>query len=231
MKNSSLFRRTVPKPKIRPIQSELDILAKYREQLQRYDAIDREIEALDLGNTFYWYFRLTSLILVAEATFDRLLGSHLPPNTPRPTIVFCNRSTGGYYNSRTHTIGISLAMTVEFGEPEFMETLLHEIAHIRYRAHDVKFYGFLRTLGGTGRKAPTTKLLRSKRETFRLKHYPVLVGCSGCGMQRRYKTRRGLNYACARCCRKYSNGKFDSRFRLQEINEIEPANAPSTTEA
>ena len=108
-------------------------------------------------------------------------------------------------------------MTIEHGEPEFFETLLHEIAHIAEQSHNARFYEILRKIGGTGRKAPATTLLRAKRERFLAEHYRVRVRCPNCKIEHLYRTRRALRYACRDCCTKFARGKFDERFRFVEI--------------
>ncbi len=173
-----------------------------------------QLANLDLENEFYWLFRLTGLIARGYQIFDAVNGKHFDSKLPRPKIVFCNRSSGGYYSRARHTIGISLAMTVELGDEEFFETLLHEIAHIVVHSHSPQFYAILSKIGGTGKKAPLTLLLAAKRKHFREKHYTVVVHCPNCAREHRYRTRRALRYACRTCCVKFAGGKYDERFRF-----------------
>jgi predicted SprT family Zn-dependent metalloprotease len=174
----------------------------------------------DLDNDFFWLFRLDGFLAQARRKFDEVNRKFFSDSLVMPKIIFCNRATGGYYNKTRHTIGISLAMTIEHGEPEFFETLLHEIAHIAEQSHNARFYEILRRIGGTGRKAPATTLLRAKRERFLAEHYRVRVRCPNCKTEHRYRTRRALRYACRDCCNKFARGKFDERFRFEAL----PAN-------
>ena len=174
---------------------------------------------LDLENEFFWLFRLSELRARADRTFDEVNARFFGGSLLKPKIIFCSRSTGGYYNKTHHTIGISLAMTVEYGETEFFETLLHEIAHITVQSHSSKFYELLKNIGGTGRKAPMTILLRAKRDRFLMEHYPIRVRCPNCRKEYRYPTRRALSYACRPCCNKFAAGKFDARYKFQMIGE------------
>ena len=206
-KNKSPFRGRVER-------SEIELLHNYRKRVVRLGVDAELLAALDLENDFYWLFRLSGLMAVANQKFDQLNAQYFESNLPRPKIIFCNRSTGGYYNRTRHTIGISLAMTVEFGEPEFFETLLHEIAHIIVQSHGPKFYEVLTLLGGTGKKAPLTLLLAAKRKKHLEEHYPVIVHCPMCLRERRYRTKRAMRYACRTCCTKYAGGKYDERFRF-----------------
>ncbi len=192
-------------------RSAWELLKNYRRALSRYNIDAAE---LDLDNNFYWLFRLEALLAKAHRTFDEINASHFGGQLLRPRIIYCTRSTGGYYNKNRHTIGISLSMMIEHGEPEFFETLLHEIAHIQIASHSPKFYELLRAIGGSGRKAPMTILLRAKRERYLAEHYPVRVRCPNCRKEYRYRTRRALSYACRPCCQKFARGKFDARFRL-----------------
>lgn len=212
--------KNAPLTGVRRERSELELLHVYQRQLLRFGIEESQTAHLDLGNEFFWLFRLTELIAQAFGKFDELNSEYFGGRLYRPKIIFCNRSTGGYYNKTRHTIGISLAMTVEFGEPEFFETLLHEIAHILVASHSPKFYEVLRAIGGSGKKAPLTLLLRAKRERYTETHYPVVVYCPSCLRQSRYKTRRALRYACRACCNKYTGGKYDERFKLIRVEDV-----------
>jgi predicted SprT family Zn-dependent metalloprotease len=192
----------------------LELLHAYRRALEKYNVSP---EQFDLGNDFFWMFRLSELLAVAHRMFDEINATFFANVLARPKIVYCNRATGGYYNKNRHTIGISLAMTVEHGEKEFLETLLHEIAHITVLSHSPKFYEVLDRIGGSGRKAPMTALLRAKRERFLQEHYSVRVRCPNCQKEYRYRTRRALKYACRSCCEKFAHGKFDPRFKFEAL--------------
>jgi predicted SprT family Zn-dependent metalloprotease len=198
-------------PRVKRERSELELLYSYRRALEKHGT---EAHSLDLDNEFFWMFRLSGLIAQAYQKFDEINHKHFSDTFSRPKIIFCNRSTGGYYNKTRHTIGISLSMTVEHGEVEFFETLLHEIAHIVEQSHSPRFYEVLKKIGGSGRKAPMTILLRAKRERFLAEHYSVRVRCPNCNTEYRYRTRRALRYACRPCCNKYAGGKFDARFKF-----------------
>ena len=200
-------------PRLKRERSEIELLHSYRRALAKHGA---DAPALDLDNDFYWMFRLNGLIAQGYQKFDEINQRFFSDRFARPKIIFCSRSTGGYYNKTRHTIGISLAMTVEHGEAEFLETMLHEIAHIVEQSHSPRFYEVLSKIGGSGRKAPMTILLRAKRERFLAEHYSVRVRCPNCNTEYRYRTRRALRYACRPCCIKYANGKYDARFRFLE---------------
>jgi predicted SprT family Zn-dependent metalloprotease len=192
----------------------MQLLAAYKRGLLRHEVNPELFSSLDLDNHFFWLFRLTELIAKAHAKFDEINARVFAGKYPRPRIQYCTRATGGYYHKGRHEIGISLAMTVECGESEFMETLLHEIAHIVHLSHSPKFYELLAKIGGSGRKAPMTLLLAAKRATYRERNYPVVVACPNCKREHRYKTRRALKYACRPCCNKFASGKYDARFRF-----------------
>lgn len=199
------------------ISPELQLLDRYIEALRAHGVPEEFFAQFDLENRFYWLFRLSDLLALAYRKFDEVNRLFFQSTLQQPTIIFCKRATGGYYHYGRKEIGISLPMTIEHGEPEFFETLLHEIAHMKVRAHSPKFYEVLRAIGGTGRKAPMTVLLEAKRKTYQLKNYPILVACPSCGVQSRYRTRRALHYACKRCCNQFAGGKFDPRFKLKEV--------------
>jgi predicted SprT family Zn-dependent metalloprotease len=195
-------------------RSELDLLQSYRSALFK---LGTAVPALDLDNDFFWLFRLNGLMARGNRIFDEINHKHFNNSLSRPKIMFCNRSTGGYYNKTRHTIGISLAMTIEHGEEEFFETLLHEIAHIVVQSHSPRFYEVLTSIGGSGRKAPITILLKAKRNRFLTEHYRVRVRCPECKTEYRYRTRRALSYACRPCCEKFAGGKFDAKYKLETV--------------
>jgi len=195
-------------------RSELDLLQSYRNALLKFGTV---APGLDLDNDFFWLFRLSGLLAQAYRSFEEINRKHFQDVLPRPKIIFCNRATGGYYNKTRHTIGISFAMTIEHGEKEFFETLKHEIAHIVVQSHSPRFYEVLRSIGGSGRKAPVTILLKAKRDRFLTEHYQVRVRCPECKKEYRYRTRRALRYACRPCCEKFAGGKFDARFKFEPM--------------
>ena len=206
-----------PKGKKKSAPSELQLLAAYKRALIRHEVSSDLFATLDLDNEFYWLFRLDRLTAAAYATFEEINTRFFAGKYPRPLIVFCTRATGGYYHKGRHESGISLSMTIECGESEFMETLLHEIAHIVYMSHSPKFYELLSKIGGSGRKAPMTLLLAAKRATYQERNYPVVVCCPNCKREHRYKTRRAMKYACRSCCNKFAGGRFDARFRFVAV--------------
>jgi predicted SprT family Zn-dependent metalloprotease len=214
--------------RVRRERWEMSLFESYRAKVRALLVPEEKLAPLDLDNDFYWYFRLTELMALAHRTFDEVNAKHFGGRLVRPKIIYCDRSSGGYYNKTQHVIGISLPMTVEFGEPEFFETLLHEIAHIPISDHSPKFYALLRGIGGTGRKAPVTMVLGAKRERYLATNYPVIVRCPSCLREQRYRTRRALKYACRSCCTKYARGNFDERFRFVEVAAV-PAPPPTAT--
>ncbi len=193
---------------------ELALFRRYIAELARHNADPEALAGFELDNTFYWFFILTDHIAFAYKTFERINEQFYQNRFTRPRITFSKRATGGYYDKRKHEIGISLAMTVEFGRPEFYETLLHELAHLVIQSHNRNFYALLEQLGGSGRKAPRTYLLELKRRQLLKNNYPVLVHCPNCLVARRYRNRRALRYACRACCETFAGGKFDTRFQL-----------------
>ncbi|MEO6940069.1 MAG: SprT-like domain-containing protein [Candidatus Kapaibacterium sp.] len=224
--NLSLFRRkakpqqVIPeKSKAKPrkaksdrVPTEMKLFREYVRALRRYGVPEEFIADHNLENELFWLFELSRFMELAQKTFDRVNTEYFSGQLSKPTIVFARRATGGFYNYRKQTIGISLSMTVEFGDSEFLETMLHEIAHIRIRAHNRAFYTLLRSIGGSGRKAPMTALLSTKRAVTEQKQKPVVVECPNCFTKHRFRTKRALRYACKTCCDSFSRGKFDTRF-------------------
>jgi predicted SprT family Zn-dependent metalloprotease len=215
--SSHLDAMILPKkrdPRILVGNEELAMLLNYSRQLQKYGASEKALAILDLENVSGWLPTLIDDIAFAYDSFDQVNSKFFGGKYTCPRIKYARRATGGYYDRRKHEIGISMAMTIEFGRPEFLETLLHEFAHFEIQAHNQCFYDLLEQLGGSGRKAPRTYLLELKRNQFVLDNYPVLVHCPNCLVERRYRNRRALRYACKACCQKFAGGKFDTRFQL-----------------
>lgn len=196
------------------VPEELHHLRLYVRALRRHGASEDFIREKDFENEFYWYFELSRLMTLAFATFEQVNEKHFQGKLPRPLITFCTRSTGGFYNKRKNHIGISMGMTLEHGEHEFMETLLHEIGHMKHSDHSANFYTLIRSIGASGKKAPMTRLLDHKRTNYVLTNYPVEVVCPSCGVRSRFKTRRALLYACRKCCDRFAGGKFDTRYKF-----------------
>ena len=192
---------------------ELDALRHYRAALQKLGISATHFEHLDLENESFWLFQLSGFMSEASVLFDTLNEKYFSGELVKPSIVYSSRSTGGYYHYGRNEIGISTAMTIEYGKKEFMETFLHEIAHMKVKSHGPRFHTLLKRLGGSGKRAPMTELLRYKRE-----QYGVHVECPNCKQSLRYRTKRALHYACKRCCEQFNGGKFDRRFKLQLVH-------------
>jgi predicted SprT family Zn-dependent metalloprotease len=210
----SLRTTKVRRKKRAVVPDELHHLRLYVRALRRHGVSEDFIREKDLENEFYWYFELQRMITLAYAIFDRINDQHFAGALPKPLIAYCTRSTGGFYNKRDNHIGISMGMTVEHGEQEFIETVIHEIGHMKHSDHSPKFYALIRSLGASGKKAPMTRLLQNKRANFLNSNYPVEVECPSCKVKSRFKTRRALLYACKKCCDKFNAGKFDPRFKF-----------------
>jgi predicted SprT family Zn-dependent metalloprotease len=205
------------------VPDELHHLRLYVRALRRHGATEDFIREKDFENEFYWYFELSRLMTLAHATFDDVNQKHFGGLLPQPLITFCTRSSGGFYNKRKNHIGISMGMTVEFGEKEFMETLLHEIGHMKHSDHSPNFYALIRSIGATGKKAPMTKLLEHKRVNYLNSNYPVEVICPSCNVRTRFKTKRALLYACRKCCDRFNGGRFDLKYKFVLAQALSPS--------
>lgn len=217
-------KRTTKRSAVLP--EELHHLRLYVRALRRHGVSEDFIREKDFENEFYWYFELSRLMTLAYATFDEVNHTYFEGKLPTPLVTFCTRSTGGFYNKRKNHIGISMGMTAEHGEHEFMETLLHEIGHMKHSDHSPRFYALIRSIGATGKKAPMTKLLEHKRTNYVMSNYPVEVCCPSCGVRSRFKTKRALLYACRKCCDRFAGGKFDTRFKFVLATSLAPTPIP-----
>jgi predicted SprT family Zn-dependent metalloprotease len=109
----------------------------------------------------------------------------------------------------------------EFGDDEIRRTLRHELAHLlaheragrrRIAPHGAEWRRACADLGLADEKR-THNLPLPRRVMTRRHHYR----CPACGVTvaRVQPLRRGS--ACLRCCRAYSRGRYDERFRFERI--------------
>ncbi len=123
------------------------------------------------------------------------------------------RYRAGDYTPATRVIRVSLPYYLRYGYEETMRILLHELCHwwlfrqgVHHREDSPVFQRLLTAHGAPAHGLP---LQRSGGRRLRL------YVCPCCGM--RYHYRRRVNYACGRCCRRWSGGRFDPRFRLVPV--------------
>lgn len=135
------------------------------------------------------------------------------------------RSTAGMACYRRRTIFLNPRLC-EFGSEEVRRTLLHELAHFlaEFRAgrrkiepHGAEWRQACGDLGIPGEPRCHSLPLPRSPKTVR---YIYQCPCCGHLLRRVRKIRRSL--ACLACCKKYSGGKYDARFRFLPI-EAEPA--------
>jgi len=133
------------------------------------------------------------------------------PGTVRWAPRLCYRA--GDYSPATRTIRLSLPYYRRYGREETVRILLHELCHwwlfhqgMRHREDTPAFQGLLRAHG-----APARGLPMPRAAARRLRLYV----CPCCGA--RYRYRRRVEYACGQCCRRWSGGRFDPRFRLVPV--------------
>lgn len=126
------------------------------------------------------------------------------------------RYRAGDFAPTTATIRLSLPYFKRYGPAEARGILLHELCHwwlsvqgIRHREDSPLFQDLLRKHGAPARGRPMPR--RRARSTYE-------YCCPACGAL--YLYRRRVNYACGRCCRRASGGKYDARFRLKPVRHL-----------
>jgi SprT protein len=102
---------------------------------------------------------------------------------------------------------------------EIDRTLRHELAHIlaqfrvgrrRIQPHSIEWQQACRDLGIAGERRCHTLPFPVKRYLARF-----IYRCPNCRQEFRRVRRARRAVACLACCRAYSGGEFDARFRLQ----------------
>lgn len=89
------------------------------------------------------------------------------------------------------------------------DTLAHEVIHfwlwVRRKpyGHTAEFLAKMRAMG-----------VSRYNSVPRTRPFKYLYRCTGCNKEFPAKRRLGV-LACADCCKKYSDGKFDNRFKLE----------------
>lgn len=122
-----------------------------------------------------------------------------------------------YFRDLPPVIEIASYLQTEGNAAELIEdTMAHEMIHywlwIRRRpyGHTGEFWDKM-TLMGVSRYNPVP----------RTRPYRYVYGCRGCATE--YKARKRLGVlACAKCCREFANGRYDSRFKLVLLKTLEP---------
>lgn len=121
----------------------------------------------------------------------------------------------GCCNYRRSVISLSRALTQLNDEAEVRNTILHEIAHAivgRGVGHGPVWKAKHIEIGGDGQRCYKWNVhVPEKRYT---------ATCLTCNQVCQYAVNRGA--ACGRCCRKYSNGRFDPKYKFVYTLRTEP---------
>lgn len=107
-------------------------------------------------------------------------------------------------------ISMSRSLVELNSEEQFMDTLLHEIAHALVgsgNGHNHIWKSKCVEIGCRPVRCYSSKTVKGVKGKY------TLI-CENCGSksERHKKTRK--RWACGDCCRKYSNGKFDTNYLL-----------------
>ena len=139
------------------------------------------------------------------------------------------RTTVGRADFRRCLISLNPALQ-RFGAAEIDRTLRHELAHLlaqfrfckrRIRPHGREWRKACCDLGISGERAGHTLPLVGRSLSHRFIYY-----CQNCQghFPRVRRIRRAT--ACLACCRKFSGGNYDERFRLRLVKRSSSANFP-----
>lgn len=138
-------------------------------------------------------------IAKAMITEHGLVGWHFKFNKNKRRLGVCK------YRNRMIELSIYI---FSLGDNEVRNTILHEIAHAKVgptHGHNHVWRSAALAIGCTGDRCGGVMLDAPAR---------YIGTCSTCNATlRRFKKTRYMNTtACAKCCRKYNGGKYDSRF-------------------
>ena len=114
----------------------------------------------------------------------------------------------GYCTYDTKTITISEPLTVLNSESDFINTVLHEIAHAlagKGTHHGYKWQAIAKNIGCDARRCYGAHVIRPKGKW--------LAYCVKCAMRREYARKREA-MVCGACCRKHNFGKYDIKYKL-----------------
>ena len=139
------------------------------------------------------------------------------------------RTTVGRADFRRCLISLNPALQ-EFGPAEIDRTLRHELAHLlahfrfgrrRIQSHGREWRDACCELGISGERAGHTLPLVGRSLSRRFIYY-----CQNCQghFPRVRRIRRAT--ACLACCRKFSEGNYDERFRLRLVKSSSSGNSP-----
>ena len=139
------------------------------------------------------------------------------------------RTTVGRADFRRGLISLNPALQ-EFGPAEIDRTLRHELAHLlahfrfgkrRIEPHGREWRNACCDLGISGERAGHTLPLVGRSLPHRFIYH-----CQNCQghFPRVRRIRRAT--ACLACCRKFSGGNYDERFRLRLVKRSSSANFP-----
>lgn len=130
------------------------------------------------------------------------------------------RSTAGIASFQDQTVFLNPKL-LRFAPGEPGRTLRHELAHLvaRHRAgrrriepHGAEWRAACAELGIAGEPATHNLALpRQKRER------PYVYVCPACGGQVQRTKPFRVSSACYHCCRKFSRGHYDKRFRYTRV--------------
>ena len=112
----------------------------------------------------------------------------------------------GYCNWRKKTIALSKDLVLLNGEAEVLNTILHEIAHALApkEGHNKVWQRQAISIGCTGRRCYSKDVIKPPAKYRGI--------CPNCSIFIERLKRK--NVACKWCCDKYSNHKYDIKYKL-----------------
>ena len=145
-------------------------------------------------------------------------------NTNRTRFGVCakrirrNFSTNKYYmTDKSIELSQWLIVNSDASYDKWVDTMLHEIAHAIdseintdcKSSHGYKWVRIAKMIGCNGERCGRAKV-DAKASKYTLK-------CNSCGKETASHKRKKRQSACGDCCRKYSGGKYDSKYVLEQI--------------
>lgn len=154
--------------------------------------------------------------------FNQRLFNNLLPSDPVIRFTNSKKQAGSCYchKQRIHLSKIVIPLA-ESPYRFFLETLLHEMAHLL----EYSQYGQKPGHGKTF-KAHALEIFRQTGLEIQSRHFidvsknaRYIGTCPSCGNKiYRFRKPRNYNVACRQCCRKYNKGRYSKRFRFRWVS-------------
>ena len=131
------------------------------------------------------------------------------------------RNRAGVCRHRSKTIGLSKYLLPHMKDDKVKDTLLHEIAHALVgprHGHDRVWRRQAIAIGCNGARCydPDTEFHAGASEQLAAQS-KYSMSCPNCGRVTAVHRRPKRSKACGVCCKKYSGGRYDPKFKMELV--------------